>query len=161
MSCTPKGGQALFLGKDDSDNTPKKFINRLKEYDQYLNGIKIEDCTDNRQAEGTDLVRVFYLSKVKGMEFEVALFHNIDNAFDDEDDNLIRRYLYVGISRATTHLAATFEKEDGNESIIKYFDRNATSWLQRIRLSFDKLLRLVILNISKLWTQTNLFLLQS
>lgn len=120
---------AIFLGKYDSDNTPKKFIKRLKEYDQYLNGIKIEDCTDNRQAEGTDLVRVFYLSEVKGMEFEVAIFHNIDKAFEDEDDNLIRRYLYVGISRATTHLAATFEQEDGNESIIKYFDRNATGWL--------------------------------
>lgn len=117
---------AIFVGEDIN---VKKFIKRLKKYNQYLNGIKIEDCTDNRQAEGTDIVRVFNLKEVKGMEFEVALFYNLDTSLEDANSKLLRRYLYVGISRATTHLAATFDSEEGNEEIIKYFDNEANGWL--------------------------------
>lgn len=35
---------------------------------------------------------------------------------------------YVGAFRATTHLAATFTKEEGNEDVIKYFDRTTDNW---------------------------------
>lgn len=118
---------AIFLSKED-EASKNKFIKNLREYDEYLNAITIADCTDNRQAEGTDLVRVFYLSDVKGMEFEVAFFHNIDDVADNGDKTLIRRYLYVGISRATSHLAATFRREKGNEEVIKYFDAEADRW---------------------------------
>lgn len=117
---------AIFVGEDEK---VKKFIKNLKKHNQYLNGIKIEDCTENRQAEGTDIVRVFYLKEVKGMEFEVALFHNLDTSLENANSKLLRRYLYVGISRATTHLAATFDEEEGNKDIIKYFDNDANSWL--------------------------------
>lgn len=40
----------------------------------------------------------------------------------------VYRYLYVGASRATTHLAATFTEEEGNEDVIKYFDRTTDNW---------------------------------
>lgn len=116
---------AIFVG--DEVNV-KRFIKQMKEYKKFLNGIKIEDCTDNRQAEGSDIVRVFNLHEVKGMEFEVAIFYDLDVALANADPCVMRRYLYVGISRATTHLAATFSKEKGNEDIIKYFDRDAENW---------------------------------
>ena len=111
---------ALFVG-DNEDIS--KLVDRFVELD-ILNGIQVEDCSGNRRLEEKDKVRIFRLSEVKGMEFEVAFFHNIDNAIEDRDsEKLMRRYLYVGISRATTHLAATFSRQEGNENILKYFSQ--------------------------------------
>ena len=62
------------------------------------------------------------------MEFEVVFFYDIDTALEDRSLDIMRRYLYVGVSRATTHLAATFIQEEGNEDIIKYFDRTIDNW---------------------------------
>ena len=62
------------------------------------------------------------------MEFEVAFFHNIDTAIEGSDTKLMRRHLYVGISRASSFLAATFNKEEGNEDVLKYFSKDKTNW---------------------------------
>ena len=68
------------------------------------------------------------MSDVKGMEFEVVFFYDIDKALEGQTKKMMRRYLYVGVSRATSHLAATFTQEEGNEEIIKYFDRTKRNW---------------------------------
>ena len=62
------------------------------------------------------------------MEFEVVFFYDIDTALEYCSLDIMRRYLYVGVSRATTHLAATFTQEEGNEDIIQYFDRTIDNW---------------------------------
>ena len=93
-----------------------------------LNGIPIEDCSENRESETKKCVRIFRLSDVKGMEFEVVFFYDIDKALEGHTMKMMRRYLYVGVSRATSHLAATFTQEEGNEEIIKYFDRTKRNW---------------------------------
>lgn len=93
-----------------------------------LNGIPIEDCSENRESETKKCVRIFRLSDVKGMEFEVVFFYDIDKALEGQTQKMMRRYLYVGVSRATSHLAATFTQEEGNEEIIKYFDRTKRNW---------------------------------
>ena len=112
---------ALFVGEKEDIS---KLVDLFDELD-ILNGIRVVDCSGNRLLEAKDTVRIFRLSEVKGMEFEVAFFHNIDQAVEDEDsEKLMRRYLYVGISRATTHLAATFTQQEGNENILKYFNQD-------------------------------------
>lgn len=117
---------AIFVGKNEN---VKNLINKLKSNNlrQYLNGIKVEDCTDCRIAEGTNNVRIFNIEKVKGMEFEAAIFYNIDCTMDGGEE-LLRKYIYVGISRASSRLGAVFSKTEGNESIIKYFDQKETNW---------------------------------
>ena len=115
---------AIFVGDDVNIANLVDLIN-----DQdYLNGIQIYDCSENRTAPNTKAVRVFRISEVKGMEFEVVFFYDIDTALYSCSPDIMRRYLYVGASRATTHLAATFIQEDGNEDIIKYFDRKTDNW---------------------------------
>lgn len=120
------GGQlpsvAVFLN-DDED--AQAFVKRMNEQD-CLNGIEVEDCTGGALRR-PDAVRVFRLSEVKGMEFEVVFFHNIDKA-GVASSQMIRRYLYVGISRATSHLAATFTKRKGVEGILKYFETGEEDW---------------------------------
>lgn len=103
------------------------FINEEEDVDEFLNLLRdnelmtpffIEDCTHGNQGR-EDSIRVFHLSTVKGMEFEAVFFHNIDCA-KIEDCNLLSRYIYVGISRAVSHLGATFISADNN--VIKYFE---------------------------------------
>ena len=115
---------AIFVG--DSVDI-KNLVDLINDQD-YLNGIQIYDCSENRTAPSTKAVRVFRLSEVKGMEFEVVFFYDIDAALSECSTDIMRRYLYVGASRATTHLAATFTQEEGNEDVIKYFDRTKSDW---------------------------------
>ena len=115
---------AIFVG----DNTNISNLVEVINDQDYLNGIQVYDCSENRTAPNSKSVRVFRISEVKGMEFEVVFFYDIDTALSDGSPDLMRRYLYVGASRATTHLAATFTQEEGNESLIKYFDKKRDNW---------------------------------
>ena len=106
----------------------KRFIDNIEEAD-ILNGIEVVDCTDGKKLEGKDMVRVFRLSEIKGMEFEVAFFYDIDTALHSQYAvEMMRKHLYVGISRAATHLAATMTTADGNQSILKYFETDSSKW---------------------------------
>lgn len=112
---------AIFVGEDVDI---KKFIKRINNQD-ILNNIKV---VEGEEAINGDCVRIFRISEVKGMEFEVVFFYNIDEALGEHNAALMRRYLYVGVSRATTHLAATMSDPEGYEDVVKYFDTSADSW---------------------------------
>ncbi len=115
---------AIFVG--DEMNV-QRFINTIYDTD-LLNGIDVVDCTDGRALNRSDVVRVFRISEVKGMEFEVAFFHNLDEALHGRTTGLMKKYLYVGLSRATTHLAATFCNPDDSCDVIRYFDTKNNNW---------------------------------
>ena len=115
---------AIFVG--DEMNV-QRFINTIYDTD-FLNGIDVVDCTDGRALNRSDVVRVFRISEVKGMEFEVAFFHNLDEALHGRTTGLMKKYLYVGLSRATTHLAATFCNPDDSSDVIRYFDTKNNNW---------------------------------
>ncbi|MCR5191957.1 MAG: hypothetical protein K6D59_01525 [Bacteroidales bacterium] len=101
-----------------------RFVRRLREEDD-LGEIRIESGSETTASRA---VKVYELNEVKGMEFEVVFFYNLDKALQGDDREMMSRYLYVGISRATSHLAATLSGEEGNEDILKYFDLNAKDW---------------------------------
>lgn len=115
---------AIFVGDDVKI---EELISTMIDQD-ILNGIPIFDCSDNKTTNTTKCVRVFRLKEVKGMEFEVVLFYDIDQALKNQTHEMMRRYLYVGVSRATSHLAATFTDRAGNEDIIKYFNPDKKDW---------------------------------
>ena len=52
----------------------------------------------------------------------MVFFHNIDDASLDSD--LVKRYLYVGVSRASFFLGATFKNE--TPELGKYFKFDKT-----------------------------------
>lgn len=115
---------AIFVG-DDVDI--KEFIDRIVDLDM-LNGIEVVDCSGNNTLQNKEMVRVFRLSEVKGMEFEAVFFYDIDQAIKGHSADLMRRFLYVGISRATSHLAATMCSNQDEGNIIKYFDTETEAW---------------------------------
>ncbi len=66
-------------------------------------GIDVVDCSRG-DLSSKNPVRIFPIDMVKGMEFQVVFFHNIDEV---EHRELIDKYLYVGLSRATFFMAVT------------------------------------------------------
>ena len=114
---------AIFVG--DNVNI-QEFIERISDLG-ILSGIDVVDCSGDRQLQNKEMIRVFRLSEVKGMEFEAAFFYDIDEAISSHDEQLMRRYLYVGISRATSHLAATMRNDSVN-AIEKYFETENATW---------------------------------
>lgn len=101
-----------------------RFVRRLREEDD-LGEIRIESGSETTASRA---VKVYELNEVKGMEFEVVFFYDLDKALQGDDREMMSRYLYVGISRATSHLAAILNRREGNENILKYFDADAADW---------------------------------
>ena len=115
---------AILVGDEvDVDD----MVSEMQDLD-ILNGFSVFNCTDGRTTNAMKCIRIFRLSEVKGMEFEAVFFYDIDAALAGQSHKMLRRYLYVGVSRATSHLAVTFTKEKGNEDVIKYFDTNKKDW---------------------------------
>ena len=102
----------------------ENFVKRLHA-EEDLDGIKVASGSETTTHRA---VKVYELKAVKGMEFEVVFFYDIDKALQGDDREMLSRYLYVGISRATSHLAATITTEAGNKDIMNYFDLSAKNW---------------------------------
>ena len=115
---------AIFLNNEDSIPA---FVKALKETDFiYDTDIEVVDGSSGIVLASSNQIRVYPIKVVKGMEFDVVFFHNID--LSAETDETIKRYIYVGVSRAAFFLAATFAKQEGNEEILKYFDTSKKDW---------------------------------
>lgn len=115
---------AIFLNRKEDIGA---FVAALRDTDFiYDSGIEIVDGSDANVLASSNQIRVYPIDAVKGMEFDVVFFHNIDNAVVDND--LIKRYIYVGVSRAAFFLGATFTKEVGNDDVLKYFDTSLEGW---------------------------------
>ena len=109
---------AIFV--NDKGYIPR-FIELLQQSEFFTkNKVKITDGTNGIVRMDTDHICVYPIDVVKGMEFDVVFFHNIDNS--SEEVEVLKRYIYVGVSRAAFFLGITLNKD--NEEICKYFKRN-------------------------------------
>ncbi len=82
-------------------------------------GIDVINCTANDEFVAPDSVRIFLLDRVKGMEFEVVFFYNIDEV---SKKKLIDQYLYVGLSRATFYMAVA-SNEINDPQLVELSER--------------------------------------
>lgn len=95
---------AIFLSKDFEEFT--KALNSSEILSDV--GIKAVLCRDGQILGDENTIRVFPLEYIKGLEFEAVFFHNIDSL---EESDILLRYFYVGLSRATFYLAVTGIKD--------------------------------------------------
>lgn len=110
---------AIFL---NSKKQAAEFAERLEDIGSLSDwGITVVDGSNGNTLGQKDQVRVYSIHDIKGMEFDVVFFHNIDDV--EVDDDLLKRYLYVGVSRAAFFLGATFRED--RPDISKYFLQNA------------------------------------
>ena len=106
---------AIFLS---DEQRVYNFTQLLKGTDFFEdNGIKVIDGSQGETLGTSEQVRVFPIDKVKGMEFDVVFFIDIDDKLWDID--LLKRYMYVGVSRAAFFLGVTLTHDD--PEITQYF----------------------------------------
>lgn len=80
--------------------------------------IKVLDGTNSNSIPESHIC-VYPIEDVKGMEFDVVFFHNIDKS--NAKMELVKRYIYVGVSRAAFFLGITMNEE--NFEISRYFEK--------------------------------------
>jgi DNA helicase IV len=74
------------------------------------NNIKAEACVGEGEIGSASFVRVFNIKLIKGMEFETVFFMDVDE-YSKENNNILDKLIYVGISRATYYLAVMCRNE--------------------------------------------------
>ena len=93
-----------------------RFMERLQDTVFFkTKKIKVLDGTDKETVSDKHIC-VYPIDVVKGMEFDVVFFHNIDKF---NNDDILKRYIYVGVSRAAFFLGVTMVQE--KEEFSKYF----------------------------------------
>jgi DNA helicase IV len=76
-------------------------------------------------------VRIFSIDKIKGLEFEAVFFHNLDELQSQNlSTDLVLKYLYVGLSRATFYFGLTVKEELNNDLnfILEHFYITGKTW---------------------------------
>jgi hypothetical protein len=120
---------AIFLPNENQLDT---FASNLGKLDILSDvGITVKSCRNGEVLGDKNTVRIFSIDKIKGLEFEAVFFHNLDDLQKQNiSSDLLLKYLYVGLSRATFYLALTLSEEwsDDLNFILKYFDRSGRTW---------------------------------
>jgi len=114
---------AVFvLNEDDIEN----FVNELE---NVLDGsVPVTACKGGLVLGESSDVRVYAIDKIKGLEFEAAFFHDLDKLTGMED-NLMLKYLYVGLSRASFYIGVTMSNPFNNRlSFLKEFFNEKDTW---------------------------------
>ena len=101
---------AIFYPSEDKEEI-NDFVEEMQDY------IMVESCFVTSDVK----VVVYPLSLVKGLEFEIAFFYDLDSIQNTE---MQQRYLYVGLSRATFYLGAT-SSTSWNEELSNDFKTDA------------------------------------
>ena len=109
---------AIFV--NDKGYIPR-FIENLQNAEFFTKkGIEVINGTTINGTTTDNHITVFPIDVVKGMEFDVVFFHNIDNSSADMD--ILKRYIYVGVSRAAFFLGITLSEQ--NQEICRYFEKD-------------------------------------
>lgn len=113
---------AIFLPNED---VLDRFARNLGEKEELADvGIWVKACRDGQVLGDKSTVRVFSIDKIKGLEFEAVFFYDLDDLLHENlGQDLLLKYLYVGLSRATFHLGITLKRElpEGFAFLDEYF----------------------------------------
>ena len=96
---------AIFVNSEKEVETITKSLNKV----MMEKNIQVKGYP-NGQGKGQDEdIKVFNIKHIKGLEFEAVFFVNVDR-LAKEKPLLFDKYLYVGVTRATTYLGISCEE---------------------------------------------------
>ena len=96
---------AILVNSDQQADKIAECLNKAS--DIVENSIEVKACRD-AMLENENVVRVFDVQHIKGLEFEAAFFIGLDKLAKDKPD-VFEKYLYVGATRAARYLGLTCE----------------------------------------------------
>ena len=94
---------AVLTNSNQEASQIEKCLNNTD--DIIENSIDVKACGD-AELENENVVRVFDVRHIKGLEFEAAFFVGVDKLAEKEPD-VFEQYLYVGATRAARYLGLT------------------------------------------------------
>jgi superfamily I DNA/RNA helicase len=100
---------AVFVPKEEDI---VDFVNDLE--GQLEGDIPVLGCPNGMVLGDSSDVRVYAIDKIKGLEFEAVFFHNLDQ-LEILQNNLLLKYIYVGLSRAAFYLGVTLSRKFNNK----------------------------------------------
>jgi len=104
---------AIFV---KNDTEVLRISNLLKDYSELEEvGIGVSACVQGQILGNQEHIRVFSIEYIKGLEFGAVFFLDLDQLSDGEQE-LINKFIYVGLSRANLFSGVTF-MDDYPESI--------------------------------------------
>jgi hypothetical protein len=113
---------AVFVPKEDDIDGFVRQLNGI-----LMNVPPVQACREGAVLGNKAAVRVFSIDKIKGLEFEAVFFYNLDSILGEKNvqGELILKYLYVGLSRATFYLGLTLSQElpDNLKFITENFEQ--------------------------------------
>jgi DNA polymerase III delta prime subunit len=89
--------------------------------------IDVDKCKEGKVLGTGSKVRIFSVDFIKGLEFEGVFFLGIDEIHDKKAD-LLDKYLYVGLTRATTFLGVTYNSQFPKKISFVEEDFKAGNW---------------------------------
>ncbi len=93
----------------ESDEAVKNIGKTLQKSDRLLDvGITVRQSTSDSELVPDAQVCVYNIKNIKGLEFEAVFFANID-CLEVPDEELLQKYLYVGLSRAAYYLGVSYK----------------------------------------------------
>lgn len=96
---------AIFL---QNESEIEQFSNQLAEVDRLANvGLRVKACNKGQVLGDENMIRVFSLEYIKGLEFQAVFFHNIQDALAQSNQEMVLKNIYVGLSRAAFYLGIT------------------------------------------------------
>lgn len=118
---------AIFV-PEESDIEPSYQIIQEK-----LNDISIdvEKCKEGKVLGTGSKVRIFSVEFIKGLEFEGVFFLGIDE-IQNKKPELLDKYLYVGLTRATTFLGVTYNTKFPKKISVVEEDFKDGNWKEFI-----------------------------
>jgi len=121
---------AIFL---PTESQLEAFASKLGNLDTLADvGILVRACRNGEVLGDKNTIRIFSIDKIKGLEFEAVFFHNLDDLQSQNLPNdLLLKYLYVGLSRATFYLGLTISREITSDLkfVADSFDATGKTWL--------------------------------
>lgn len=96
---------AIFVpAEDDIDRAHGLLKEALSDF-----SIEVEACKLGKILGAGSNIRIFSIEFIKGLEFEGVFYIDIDRSHNRHTD-LVDKYLYVGLTRATTFLGITYSE---------------------------------------------------
>ncbi len=118
---------AIFL---PNENLLESFSSKLGNLDTLSDvGILVKPSRRGEVLGDKNTVRVISIDKIKGLEFEAVFFYDFDKLQNENISNeLLLKYLYVGLSRATFYLGIIVSEDlnRGLSFLTKFFKKNKT-----------------------------------
>jgi len=96
---------AIFVNSEEEVEIITKSLNKV----MMEKNIQVKGYPNGDSRGKDENIRVYNIKHIKGLEFEAVFFINIDK-LAKEKPLLFDKYLYVGITRATTYLGISCEE---------------------------------------------------